>query len=672
MAIKPKRDLKKLLKIVEKRKFPKLNPNQKLSLCMIAKNEGANIERCLESVESIVDEIILVDTGSTDDTVEKAKKYGAKVFYSEWKNDFSLARNESIKHATGDWILILDPDEEIPASCRDNLRAFLVDVGDDLYYQLRIKNLDKDDKVSFENYMIRMFRNTPSARYTGRIHEAIYPKNGFINISDDSVHILHHGYKDLDLVNKKITERNLPILENLSTDDISDSYKSYLNFYIGSSHFDLGDIDKAIDYLVKSLELSKNETDNDFTITQYIRLMNIYLIGRRNKELLELLESAPEKSKRLTSSYEYWYYYGVCEFENKNYTKALEMFKKAVDIHEKQKGNLFVLINDISVYYKALYFIAYTYFKLDDKENALKHIDDFFAKIEGEQVSEEIILPSIGFYFELGEYEKSAIACSNLLDKGSKNEKLINTYLTNIYMKLNKFDKAIKIQAKIHDPQNVKQGWYHIASSLEDEKLFDLAENVYTEILEVLPEEAKAYMGRAVTRLIQNKSVDALSDMALAKKYSTSVEEKKKLAMLYSQIGQLNQAKKLFEEVLLESPDDYDVNLYFANIEQADGNFKEAEERLLTISNNNTDDMRASVQLGNLYLATQEIEKALKIFEKSVEKVPDNAYLHYALSLVYMDLNEREKAFNAINRAIEIDPLDEGLQSIKVAIEQNS
>lgn len=672
MAIKPKRDLKKLLKIVEKRKFPKLNPNQKLSLCMIAKNEGANIERCLESIESIVDEIILVDTGSTDDTVEKAKKYGAKVFYSEWKNDFSAARNESIKHATGDWILILDPDEEIPESCRDNLRAFLVDVGDDLYYQLRIKNLDKDDKVGFENYMIRMFKNTPSARYTGRIHEAIYPKNGFINISDDSVHILHHGYKDIEVVNKKITERNLPILENLSADDISDSYKSYLNFYIGSSHFDLGDVDKAIDYLLKSLELSKTETETDFTINQYLRLMNIYFLGKKNKELLELVKSAPEKSKRLSSSYEYWYYYGLAEFGDKNYSKALEMFKKAAATYENEKGNLFVLINDVSVYYNALYFTAYTYFKLEDKENAIKHIDDFFAKIEGKKVSEEIILPSIGFYFELGEYEKSATECSKLIDKGSKNENIIKTYLTNIYMKTNQFDKAIRVQAKIHDPQVVKQGWYHIAGTLEDEKLFNLAENVYTEILEVLPEESKAYMGRAVARLIQNKSVEALADMALAKKYSTSTEEKKKLAMLYSQIGQLNQAKKLFEEVLAESPDDYDVNLYFANIEQADGNIKEAEARLINISKNNTDDIRASVQLGNLYLANQEIEKALNIFEKSVERVPNDAYLHYALTLVYMDLNEREKALNSINRAISIDPMDEGLQGIKTAIEQNS
>ena len=85
----------------------------KLSLCMIVKNEEKFLAGCLESVKNIVDEIIIVDTGSTDKTIEIANSYNAKVYHFEWKNDFSLARNESIKHATGDWILILDADERL-------------------------------------------------------------------------------------------------------------------------------------------------------------------------------------------------------------------------------------------------------------------------------------------------------------------------------------------------------------------------------------------------------------------------------------------------------------------------------------------------------------------------------------------------------------------------------
>lgn len=85
-----------------------------LSVCIITKNEEKNISRCLESIKNIADEIIVVDTGSTDKTVEIANKYESKVSFHKWNNDFSDARNASIKKATKDWILFLDADEELP------------------------------------------------------------------------------------------------------------------------------------------------------------------------------------------------------------------------------------------------------------------------------------------------------------------------------------------------------------------------------------------------------------------------------------------------------------------------------------------------------------------------------------------------------------------------------
>lgn len=81
------------------------------------------------------------------------------------------------------------------------------------------------------------------------------------------------------------------------------------------------------------------------------------------------------------------------------------------------------------------------------------------------------------------------------------------------------------------------------------------------------------------------------------------------------------------------------------------------------------DDARASVQLGNMFLANGNINKARDIFEKSIEKINDNPYLYYVLSLVYMDLDNESKALESINKAIELDPIDEGLQQIKQTIE---
>ncbi|MBW2130791.1 MAG: glycosyltransferase family 2 protein, partial [Deltaproteobacteria bacterium] len=82
-----------------------------VSLCMIVKNEETTLPRCLESVRGAVDEMIIVDTGSTDSTREIARRYGAEVFSTQWKNDFSFHRNQSIARAKGRWILQLDADE---------------------------------------------------------------------------------------------------------------------------------------------------------------------------------------------------------------------------------------------------------------------------------------------------------------------------------------------------------------------------------------------------------------------------------------------------------------------------------------------------------------------------------------------------------------------------------
>src|SRR3989338_5293163 len=86
---------------------------QTISLCMIAKDEEKYLEQCLSSVKGLVDEIIIIDTGSKDKTKEIAKKFNAKIFDFKWVDDFSAARNESLKQAAKDWILVLDADEVI-------------------------------------------------------------------------------------------------------------------------------------------------------------------------------------------------------------------------------------------------------------------------------------------------------------------------------------------------------------------------------------------------------------------------------------------------------------------------------------------------------------------------------------------------------------------------------
>ena len=105
--------------------LPDPNRKPRLSVCMIVKNEERFLGQCLASVKDIADELIVIDTGSTDRTIEIAREHGAQVGYFEWCNDFAAARNASIAAATGDWILFLDADEELSLAEKQNLPVLL-------------------------------------------------------------------------------------------------------------------------------------------------------------------------------------------------------------------------------------------------------------------------------------------------------------------------------------------------------------------------------------------------------------------------------------------------------------------------------------------------------------------------------------------------------------------
>jgi len=661
-----KRDLKKLLQSVEQRKYPKLNPEQRLSLCVIAKNEEKHLARCLESVEGVVDEIIVVDTGSTDNTVEIAKKYGAKVHFFEWCDDFSAARNFSIKNSTGDWILILDADEELSKDSREKIRAFLVDIGtDDIYYQLRIKNLDKNEQIVSQNYMVRLFKKNPRSFYYGRIHEYVIPTAGFINISDADVHIVHHGYKEG--LKQKIIGRNLPILESISSEgDIEDNYRSFINYYIGVSNKSLGRIDEAISYLQKSIDFVKNEEKKPrFAIYPYIHLMNVLLTHNRISELKTLVEKSVKELRELEDAYEYWFYSGMVDFMAKDYVSTIQKMEKGIEVYNRKDLELFRLSNDIAIYFFNLLYLANANILIEKDDQALlilqKALDESSEKFDYYQYKFNIAK----LFTLLNKIEKAIEICNELLtkvDPKSKNE--VSTFLSNLYMRMNNFSKAITIQAEIHEPEKVKTNWYAIVEALENEKFFPAAEEVYSTIISLLPDETRAYMGRAVARLIQNKTVDALGDLAMARKKSDKPEEKVKVGLIYFQVGQSAQAKACIQEALVVEPLDYQAHLYLASIEQSEGRIDEALVRLNNLTEMFPEDSRGYIQLGNLLLSHQKVDEAINIYQKAKGLSPDNAYIPYTLSLCFLEKNDRDKALSSLEDARRLDPEDEDLKAL--------
>ena len=235
----------------------KTSRHTSVSLCMIVKNEEKALGDCLSSVKPFVDEIIVVDTGSADRTVEIAESYGATVFHYPWSDDFSAARNESLAHATGDWIFWMDADDTLPKECGERLRdlAFLAEeriLG--FMMQVHIPPPPGEHGFTVVDH-VKLFRNRPELRFEGRIHEqileAIRRVGGEIERSD--LYVVHSNYDHSPEGQRRKRERDLRLLE-LDLRDRPDH--PFVWFNIGMTAFHLRDFDRAIFALTKCVSLA--------------------------------------------------------------------------------------------------------------------------------------------------------------------------------------------------------------------------------------------------------------------------------------------------------------------------------------------------------------------------------------------------------------------------------
>lgn len=185
-----------------------------VSLCMIVKNEEKVIKRCLDSVVDLVEDIVIVDTGSTDSTIEIIKEYeNVRLFYFEWNNSFADARNFAASHALGEWILVLDADEFLEAT---NARAVIEDLKNskDDVYAINIVNFvgDNGNRI-VENKHVRLYKNSGTYEYTRAIHEQItHKENKNITVKLSDLIAYHSGYMEEVVKTKQKTNRNKKLI----------------------------------------------------------------------------------------------------------------------------------------------------------------------------------------------------------------------------------------------------------------------------------------------------------------------------------------------------------------------------------------------------------------------------------------------------------------------------
>lgn len=228
-----------------------------LGVHMIIRNEEARLANCLASIQSIADELVIVDTGSTDRSIEIAKRFGAVVVCSTWQEDFSKARNEGISLAGTDWILVLDADEELSHG-QDEIRAFLQETLADVC-TIQLENwtgMQPEDRTFYEAE--RLFRNRCGFYYKGIIHEQLIRDDNMRpegvadpRIVKSPIHVRHYGYLPAVLREKRTVRRNHSLIQKALEIDPKDSFHFY---NLGVTCCQLGMWEQAKEAFGKSLQ----------------------------------------------------------------------------------------------------------------------------------------------------------------------------------------------------------------------------------------------------------------------------------------------------------------------------------------------------------------------------------------------------------------------------------
>ena len=289
----------KLAESFDHRKFKKNNDdqsvNERISLCLITKNEEPNIARCLDSVRDIVDQIVVVDTGSNDNTKTIATSYGAEVYEHEWKEDFSEARNKCLEYARGDWVLFLDADEELASGALETLKEDMAKPNI-LGYRLPLENVGSP--LNGCNYVPRLVRNAPGLHFIGKIHETIHASVLVVmrqwNMEQiiGKTKILHHGYQPAELERKNKVKRNLALYEE-ALEELPDEPSIMMNYAHDLNHD--GQDERAHQIYREILKIFEHHKKEDITPEvreQFIHNYGVFLAQHlKMKELSEVMDT---------------------------------------------------------------------------------------------------------------------------------------------------------------------------------------------------------------------------------------------------------------------------------------------------------------------------------------------------------------------------------------------
>ena len=295
-----------------------------LSACIIVKNEQDNLPRCLASLTDVASEIVVVDTGSSDNSQAVALSFGAKIYELPWTEDFSAARNFSLTKAQNPWAIVIDADEELDKESRHSLATLLPETPFDAF-SVQIRNYLGNSTCPevMVGTSIRLFRTNKGYTFRGRVHEDITPSIVELGgrIGQTGIVIHHFGYLTQNAQNEPRFDRNVRLLK-AQLDANSNDGISW--FYLGTEYFVAERHAEALECYARAIDL----VDTKSSIRPRL-LRNTVESFRRIGQLDKGYELVLKALREYPDYPDLWFLRGVIEEDLKDLSGALASLRKA-------------------------------------------------------------------------------------------------------------------------------------------------------------------------------------------------------------------------------------------------------------------------------------------------------------------------------------------------------
>ncbi len=305
-----------------------------LSLCMIVRDEEEMLPRCLEAIKDGVDEMVIVDTGSRDKTVEIAESYGARVLHHTWTGDFGEARNVGLDAATGDWLIIVDADEVFVGDDARRLHDLKGRTWREAFFVEEINYTgDLDDGTAAKHNALRMVRNRPEHRYIGTVHEQLaHHLPGYLpeRLERTDIRMEHFGYLGAVREEKGKTDRNMQLL----LDQLQEEPDSgFVHFNVASEYSGVkGEEEKAMYHFQRSWELTID--DENFRLLGFVpSMVTRYVRSLRLHERWDEMDAACEViHSRFTGFTDVYFEQALAKFDSGHRDEGIKLLEKCLEL----------------------------------------------------------------------------------------------------------------------------------------------------------------------------------------------------------------------------------------------------------------------------------------------------------------------------------------------------